>query len=68
MVLNDFNRGKIPWFVPPPRDEDDNDGALGTVEVGRKRPRTANDTGDDQRESQSDDGEDEEWAGFQDDS
>lgn len=21
-VLNDFNRGKIPWFVPPPRDEE----------------------------------------------
>lgn len=21
-VLNDFNRGRIPWFVPPPRDED----------------------------------------------
>lgn len=20
MVLNDFNRGKIPWFVPPPED------------------------------------------------
>lgn len=22
MVLNDFNRGKIPWFVPPPLSED----------------------------------------------
>ena len=21
-VLNDFNRGRIPWFVPPPRDND----------------------------------------------
>lgn len=21
-ILNDFNRGRIPWFVPPPRDED----------------------------------------------
>lgn len=22
-VLNDFNRGRIPWFVPPPRDDED---------------------------------------------
>lgn len=22
-VINDFNRGKIPWFVPPPRDDDE---------------------------------------------
>lgn len=22
-VINDFNRGKIPWFVSPPRDEDE---------------------------------------------
>ncbi|EER33909.1 nucleolar GTP-binding protein 2 [Candida tropicalis MYA-3404] len=22
-ILNDFNRGKIPWFVPPPKDEED---------------------------------------------
>lgn len=21
-VLNDFNRGKIPWFVPPPREDE----------------------------------------------
>ena len=21
-ILNDFNRGKIPWFVPPPKDEE----------------------------------------------
>jgi nuclear GTP-binding protein len=22
LVINDFNRGKIPWFVPPPEDEE----------------------------------------------
>ncbi|KAK9382955.1 NUC091 domain-containing protein [Kockiozyma suomiensis] len=25
MVLNDFMRGKIPWFVPPPSDEEDSE-------------------------------------------
>jgi nuclear GTP-binding protein len=32
LVINDFNRGKIPWFVPPPEDE----------ERPRKKIRTEN--------------------------
>ncbi|UNI23699.1 GTPase required for pre-60S ribosomal subunit nuclear export and maturation [Purpureocillium takamizusanense] len=42
MVLNDFMRGKIPWFTPAPRDSDNEDtpdgrsGKLG--EMPRKRP------------------------------
>jgi nuclear GTP-binding protein len=26
LILNDFNRGKIPWFIPPPFDQDRDDG------------------------------------------
>jgi nuclear GTP-binding protein len=44
MVLNDFLRGKIPWYTPPPSSEDANEkgikgkaGALG--EMGKKRKR-----------------------------
>ena len=29
MVLNDFMRGKIPWFTPAPRPEEDSDDVLG---------------------------------------
>ena len=50
MVLNDFMRGKIPWFTPAPKDEDDEDalegrnGKLG--EMPRKRPAdTSGDSG-----------------------
>lgn len=39
MVLNDFNRGKIPWFVTPPFDEDKDglDGRTGRLGEMRKR-------------------------------
>lgn len=32
MMLNDFMRGKIPWFTPPPHDSDKN----GEVKAGRQ--------------------------------
>lgn len=51
MVLNDFLRGKIPWFTPPPSSGDDSkevvkgrDGKLG--EMAKKRKRDTDDDGD----------------------
>jgi nuclear GTP-binding protein len=43
MVLNDFLRGKLPWYVPPPKTEGDEDpmdgrkGRLGEMRAGMKR-------------------------------
>lgn len=37
-VLNDFNRGKIPWFVPPPKDEEERTGE--DKKAGYKRKRS----------------------------
>lgn len=36
-VLNDFNRGKIPWFVPPPEDTEVREGE--DKKAGHKRKR-----------------------------
>lgn len=49
MVLNDFLRGKIPWFTPPPGSEDkkDKDGVEGRDgrigEMAKKRKRATDD-------------------------
>ncbi|KAM9924860.1 hypothetical protein OXX80_011087, partial [Metschnikowia pulcherrima] len=37
LVLNDFNRGKIPWFVPPPKDTEVRAGEDKKAEHKRKR-------------------------------
>ncbi|KAM9906433.1 hypothetical protein OXX79_001547 [Metschnikowia pulcherrima] len=37
LVLNDFNRGKIPWFVPPPQDTEVREGEDKKAEHKRKR-------------------------------
>ncbi|KAK6464625.1 nucleolar GTP-binding protein 2, partial [Scheffersomyces coipomensis] len=39
LVLNDFNRGKIPWFVPPPKDEEERE-AEREEEKENKRAKT----------------------------
>jgi len=45
MVLNDFLRGRVPWYVAPPKLESDDaplegrEGALGEKNVGIKRKR-----------------------------
>ncbi|KAJ9112051.1 GTPase required for pre-60S ribosomal subunit nuclear export and maturation [Naganishia cerealis] len=36
-VLNDFNRGKIPWFVPPPKDEETRTGEDKKADYKKKR-------------------------------
>ncbi|CDR39697.1 CYFA0S03e06216g1_1 [Cyberlindnera fabianii] len=64
LVINDFNRGKIPWFVPPPEDE----------ERPRKKQKeqnaevNANATAeaDDQDEQEEEQADEEEWKGIQD--
>lgn len=39
-ILNDFNRGKIPWFVPPPKDEEKDEDKTGEdKKIGYKRKR-----------------------------
>lgn len=77
MVLNDFLRGKIPWFTPPPITEsgeekgvEGRDGRLG--EMGKKRKlddaTSAMDASsiapDSSEEDSSDDAEDGEFEGF----
>jgi nuclear GTP-binding protein len=52
MVLNDFMRGKVPWYVPPPKAENNEEpldgrkGALGEILVGNKRKRDSEDEGE----------------------
>ncbi|KAL6231516.1 hypothetical protein BDW75DRAFT_219993 [Aspergillus navahoensis] len=74
MVINDFLRGKIPWFTPPPftpgeegEKIDGREGRLG--EMGRKRKieETSQDAGEDQEgQDQSASGSEEEFKGFDD--
>ncbi|OAX81000.1 hypothetical protein ACJ72_04664 [Emergomyces africanus] len=51
MVINDFLRGKIPWYTPPPHSGDGNtdakiDGREGRLgEMGRKRKRDGSEAG-----------------------
>lgn len=61
LVINDFNRGKIPWFVPPPEDPN--------------RPRKPLVEGQDHAESEAEEEEDDaeqpeegEWKGIPDES
>ncbi|KAF2486651.1 NUC091 domain-containing protein [Neohortaea acidophila] len=64
MVLNDFLRGKIPWFVPPPTTEvvAKSDGAEGRDEMlgftHKKRKRELADVGGGDEDEKQDDGED----------
>ncbi|KAF2665112.1 putative nucleolar GTPase [Microthyrium microscopicum] len=46
MVLNDFLRGRVPWFIPPPKGDDakvegmeGREGRLGEMKTGTKRKR-----------------------------
>ncbi|KAF2755034.1 NGP1NT-domain-containing protein [Pseudovirgaria hyperparasitica] len=70
MVLNDFLRGKIPWFTPPPPSEQDGEsgvtgreGRLG--EMGKKRKREDEETTIDAAGASSP-AIDEEFEGFDD--
>jgi nuclear GTP-binding protein len=81
MVLNDWIRGKIPWFTPPPYKEGEvaatkgiegRDGRLGEMSKKRKRDGEASATAsvaaktDATGASQDDDEDDDEFGGFSD--
>ncbi|KAK5130205.1 GTPase required for pre-60S ribosomal subunit nuclear export and maturation [Cryomyces antarcticus] len=77
MVLNDFLRGKIPWFTPPPtfegeekRGVEGRDGRLGEMSKKRKRTEEAPVTGKDTIEvedSQILQEDEDDFAGFDED-
>ncbi|TKA77581.1 hypothetical protein B0A49_02835, partial [Cryomyces minteri] len=77
MVLNDFLRGKIPWFTPPPafegeekRGVEGRDGRLGEMSKKRKRTEEAPATGEDTtgvEESQILQEDEDDFAGFDED-
>lgn len=70
MVINDFLRGKTPWFTPPPKgttgDEDEKidgrDGRLG--EMGRKRKIDETEASEPADENSSESQPEEEFEGF----
>lgn len=71
-VLSDFNRGKIPWFVPPPKDEEVRTGVDKKAEYKRKRAEREAEKetgGEDEGEKAEKDGEEEkaegEFEGFE---
>jgi len=68
MVLNDFMRGRIPWFTPPPAPDADDEGAvngrkgkLGEMPLKRKADEVEETT---KNEDQSDSSDEEEFEGF----
>ncbi|ANB14780.1 putative GTPase NOG2 [Sugiyamaella lignohabitans] len=76
LVLNDFNRGKIPWFVPPPFDDDEDKDSNGLQaragrlgEMRKRSKRTDDDDSQQKAESKktktaASDEEAEEWTGL----
>ena len=70
MVINDFLRGKIPWFTPPPYTEGEDEkiqgrgGRLG--EMSRKRKLDESDAGKNKSDKTEDDDDDDEFSGFSD--
>lgn len=78
MMLNDFMRGKIPWFTPPPKLDDNSgevkagrQGKLGEMPLKRKATEEATEDAQDEsvvvdaaKEEAEDDDEEEEFEGF----
>lgn len=61
MVLNDFMRGKIPWFIPPPvaeGDKEENKGQEAETEAPKKRKRDAVEAAEKAAEEEEDDDDD----------
>lgn len=59
MVLNDFNRGKIPWFVPPPEDDRERPQKDDT-KTAEAPTGESNGNGNETEEAEA-----EEWTGFE---
>ncbi|CAX41289.1 nucleolar GTP-binding protein, putative [Candida dubliniensis CD36] len=54
-ILNDFNRGKIPWFVPPPKDEEKDEDKTGEdKKIGYKRKRQEREAAEKEQHDQDD--------------
>lgn len=74
MVLNDFMRGKIPWFIPAPVAEEDGQEAETQAEAAkeapkkRKREAVEDSNLEAEAEAEADESEDEEFEGFDSDS
>lgn len=76
LVLNDFNRGKIPWFVAPPFDKEgkeEHDEIAGrTGRLGEMRKRKSDDdaapveANAEKKAKKGSDEEEEEWKGIED--
>lgn len=65
-VLNDFNRGKIPWFVPPPKDEETRTGE--DKKAGYKKLRAEREAKRAKVEAESEDAAEDdgsEWKGIE---
>lgn len=79
-ILNDFNRGKIPWFVPPPKDDEERTGEDKKAHYKRKREEREEaaskklkvqsdaESGEEEQEEQKGTAEDDdgEWQGIKD--
>lgn len=65
-ILNDFNRGKIPWFVPPPKDEEERTGEDKKAHYKRKREEREEKKSGEAKRTKTDKVEDEEWDGIKD--
>jgi nuclear GTP-binding protein len=78
MVINDFLRGKIPWFTPPPHSDDKEDakiegreGRLGEMSLKRKRDTSTagskdseNKKSDEANEEPNESDDDDDFEGF----
>lgn len=72
MVLNDFMRGKVPWFTPCPKAEgadgeklEGREGRLGEMRTKKRKVDEMEQEVAEQNKGEQDDGEDyEEWSGF----
>lgn len=62
-LLNDFNRGKIPWFVPPPQDDEDRSNLTGEDKKAQYKKRKRED--DDEEQENANEIEKEEFKGFE---
>lgn len=67
-ILNDFNRGKIPWFTAPPKDEDSDKktGEDKRAEVKRKRAERESKLNNVAAEEAPAEAKDGEWEGIKD--
>lgn len=64
-ILNDFNRGKIPWFTEPPKDDEERTGEDKRAEVKRKRRERETKKAGEHVAASTEAAADGEWQGIQ---